>query len=169
MKFVLLLLSVIAISISAQQYNQTKWGMSRSEVKAIEDKDLLYEAPDLLTYEGHAFGFPALIKYNFEDNKLKMIYIGYIYSDEFQILFKDFVDVRDNMAFLYDEPTEQGGDWTNNELSDYPERYDEALHNGDVTFYCQWNIEGDIIALVIEGPHTPHDMTIYFGPEEGVE
>ncbi|GJQ64771.1 MAG: hypothetical protein SCALA702_38240 [Melioribacteraceae bacterium] len=166
MKLVLILLSVMAISISAQQYNLAKWGMSQSQVKAIEDKELLNETPNLITYEGHAFGYPALINYNFEDNKLKMIYIGYVYSDEFQILFKDFLDVRDNLAFLYDEPTEQGGDWKNNELSDYPERYDEALHNGDVTFYSQWNIEGDIIALVIEGPYTPHTMTIYFGQEE---
>lgn len=167
MKTFLILLSVITISISAQQFNLTKWGMNRAEVKLIEDKELLNETPNLITYEGYAFGFPALVNYNFDDNKLKMINIEYIYSDEFQILFNDFIEVRDNMAFLYDEPTEQGGDWKNNEFSEYPEKYDEALHKGDVTFFCQWNIEKDIIALVIEGPLTPHAMTIYFGQEEG--
>lgn len=148
--------------IENPDFRNTKWGMTKDEVKASEnieastldevaDNELFYPNIKLLDY-------PCTMIYYFQDEKL---YQGlYNITTEHSIkndYISDYDNLKKNYIEVYGEPKKDNVVWKDDLLKDNPEDYGNAVYAGHLKYSSIWETDTTNIYLILSSDN--YNMT----------
>lgn len=152
---------------SDPNFRDASWGMSKSEVKKNEEKDIDIELSGTLRYIDNIIGMYAKVYYLFTDNKLTRG--KYIFDEDPpnpQDHISDFKKTKRLLKKKYGTPQTEGPFWTS-ELAYYlyednRDDWGTALISGKLFFRCTFKIEKTEIIAYLEnsyGKKVRHGIT----------
>lgn len=159
---IIILLLNILLLFAENNFRDTKWGMSKEEVKIVEKSELFYEDKDLLTYKTEISNIPVMIQYMFIDKKLyQTIYHTYkIYTSGYRyiIIYEQFVDIL----------KKKYGPCVDNTVidRDYRNDTDLAIFIGKAIYYSTWDLGDIIIDCSSFGQDYQATTAIYYSNKE---
>ena len=148
---------IFALTISyADNYDfrNTKWGMSKEEVKNIEKADFFDEDDEynLIAYQGEINNMECLIVYSFLENEL--IQAGYIikefHMDDNQYIL-DYESLKNLLTELHGEPVIDKESWSNDLFKDDPDNWGNAIRLGHLEYFTGWETDTSRISLKLYG------------------
>ena len=135
-------------------FRDTKWGMTKEEVKASEKLPLSDESPEAVTYISELGGKPAIIGYVF-NKEGQLIRAGLLVEDE-KIPPQDYVaafeEAKKDMGVRLGMPSTDRMLWTSGvqDVTD-PEQFGEATCEGKMRYIAGWANERSAINLTLDG------------------
>ena len=144
-----ILISLICVfSLLAQEekgydFRKTRWGMSKQEVKNIEESELMEEARGILKYKGEIGDHRGIILYGFTEDKLESG--GYYFLDistDYADAMLEYSEVEKLLVKKYRVPPEKSHAWINAdaEMKYGESKWSEALKNGEAFLICEWEL-----------------------------
>jgi len=141
--------------IDTLDFRNTRWGMTKSEVRAAEKETLLVTTsnPNMLfgivTVSGHEEG----LIYEFDSNGL-LQGGGYLFrtihaNDRSYIT--DYQKMRDLLISNYGQPKIDGPVWKRDLLRGNPDLWGIAVRYGDLSFISMWYTPTTVITLMLSG------------------
>jgi hypothetical protein len=127
---------------SDPNFRDASWGMSKSEVRKSEEKDLVDEGSEVLRYSDNIIGMDANVIYMFTDNKLTQG--GYIFEEDHlntEDHISDFKKTKRLLKKKYGTPQREGKKWKNDLYKDDREYWGTALTLGHLEYYCIFETE----------------------------
>lgn len=162
-KTIMLLLALLSVVMNAQKKNgngselaevthfrDTKWGMTKAQVKAIETTHIDEDKGNTLVYLDNVAGFETEIVYTFLDGKLSQG-VYYFVMDNFKDYGK-YIENYNRLKLLlekkYKTPQSDNINWigannTNQDNTALP----NALYNGLIGFDSYWQTDATEIHL----------------------
>lgn len=154
--FLAILLSLsITYSISqAQDYDfrQTRWGMSKLQVKNSENSQPLFDKKGELTYSVKIAGINAFAAYYFVDSIL--VKSAYVFEQNYSNrndYIRDYKKVKDILTRKYGDPIMDETVWRNDLYRDDPQDYGFAISIGHLVYRSKWITPNTEIKLVLHG------------------
>lgn len=134
-------------------FRNAVWGMTKAEVLKSEDLTVLYNDPDIISYEPTKISsLEALTTYYFKDGAF---YRGaYLFQDihtNDNLYIEDYEKVKNALTEKYGEPFADRAIWSDSHYKNDKENWGLALSMGDVWFAAQWETEDTDILLYLKG------------------
>ena len=171
---IILTISLNSQLFASEEYNfrQTKWGISKEEVKTSESAaiDESLSKHDTLSYNSEIFGEKVLILYKFSFNKLiwaKYILSRYLFEKEKVIApapIADFGKFEKILEKKYGKTKDRGVKFKTKELRDKLSNYikneqdkestelaDKLIREGKAWWYSTWETKDTLILLYLHG------------------
>lgn len=156
-QIVTLILSCFTVSYAQQPtktefgFRNTKWGMTREEVKATEFAGLVEDKDNLLVFIDVIGGnMETLVAYIFADGKL--IRGKYLFRTEHvnkNDYITDYKRVKETLKLKYGSPTSDEEIWHDNFYKDEPEKLGIAISIGHLVYRTKWETGTTEISLVL--------------------
>lgn len=151
------------------EFRYGTWGMTRSEIKELEDAELFNEEEISLVYEGNAVGLNSFITYVFDENQ--GLYQGFYdfkvkHSNDNNYIV-DYMNIKDALVQKYGDPRDEDEQtWMNTIFKNTPERYGTALSAGHLLYSSKWDLEDTEINLLMTGvDYHIRIVLVYLNPE----
>lgn len=125
--------------------------MTIAQVKAAEIGSLLFEYSDMLIYGDYYNGLPCTIIYTFVEDYLciSSLTIDGVLTDN-STYIQTFNKNKAELTAKYGQPTTDEVKWNNNKYKNTPEQWGNALKEGHVSFFCEWDLELGIVSSTLE-------------------
>lgn len=162
---VFLLISNLCVCMPAScaddyDFRKTRWGMSKEEVRASEQRDVydVYieetsEGIEALIYKDNLFGNECILGYVFADDQLtrtKYIFT-HDHSNHMEFIY-DYEDLKEALTKKYGVPTKDKTFWNGEEVSDNSHPRDgHDLFMGRLSYGSSWKTETTGICLYLAG------------------
>ena len=137
--------------IGEYTFRETRWGMSKEEVIAIEGPPA-HEAEDSLTYETTLAGLKAGIVYTFVDGLLAQG--GYVFMEshyENNDYIYDYSKINAYLSIKYGKPSEEGHIWYNKLFQKKQDDWGLALRLGYHSYLTLWQAGNTGIIHSLQG------------------
>src|SRR5271169_3009006 len=133
-------------------FRQTKWGMSKNEVKNSEKLKLISGSANSLFYRGIVNGMVTLVVYKFSKDKLSSG--TYIFEEEHSNK-NDYIDYYDKakspLIRIYGKPKDDRTDWKNDVFRQSPQNWGTAISAGYLEYLTFWETDKTKILLSLSG------------------
>ncbi len=126
-------------SSSQTDFRDTKWGMSKEEIRKIEKAKLIKEEGNLMFYEGQVGGKICLIVYIFVQDKL--VRSKYMVTEKHtnqNDYISDYKSLKELLTQKYGKPTEDDEFWKNDLYKDDYSQWGFAVSLGHHSYYTIW-------------------------------
>ncbi|MDQ1339201.1 MAG: hypothetical protein QG567_352 [Campylobacterota bacterium] len=148
-------------------FRQTKWGMSKNQVKQSENLEIILDENDLLAYEGKVAGFPSYIVYNFINDELatgsyQLIHEHVKKSD----FIYDFENIKNNLIKKYGQPSKDNRYFTDDVFEDKPAEWSQSLERGGLSFFTNWIFGETELMLSLCGENYKINLGISYSSTE---
>lgn len=178
---VLIIFSVIIV-FSEQQYDFRKitWGMSKEQIKTIENKNIVYEGDNSL---GHSLCYEVDISnknyyciYYFLEDKLYTA--GYMSTEEYtnkNDYIRDYKEIKEILTKKYGEPDKkkllsshnrEEVYWENDLYKDDETEWGFAISIGDLSYGSIWETSTTDIELILDGNNYEINLRIRYISKE---
>jgi len=150
---VLLLLLLISIPAWAEDFRNTKFGMSPQEVQATEE-DADWETPEegVLAFDMKLAGYEVSAGYIFVDKRLvRGVYLIVEVHQNDNDYLSDFEYLNRLLTKKYGNPKESETKWMDSRWKDSPAYHGRALSQGDLSKYSEWKTKTTLITHFIYG------------------
>lgn len=157
----LLLFTNVCLSESAD-FRQSKWRMSKSDIKKIEGKPIA-EGKDLLGFNRKLNGWNSVVIYKFIDKKFYTG--GYLFAHKHSNTSEyiiDFNQLRDLLFKKYGKPKNEGSIWKNNLYKKTPKDYGLAVSIGHLKKVAFWETKRSRITLQLNGDNYKIDFSLLY-------
>jgi len=147
-----ILVLVIVMSLTASDFRDANWGMSRSQVKKTEKAKFFASEKDLVFYKGTIIGLNTFITYGFSNNKL--INGGYLISGKHtnqNDYIDDYKKIQKALKEKYGNPRYDKVYWKNKLYKDNVEDYGLAISIGHLIYEAVWDLDNTEILLQLSG------------------
>lgn len=144
-----------------------KWGMSKSEVKALENGQSIQEDEEALIYQGQVAGLSCYYGYVFVQDKL--VRGKYVVNETHTNKNDHIIDYQSLQKLLtekYGEPVEDETLWRNDLYKDDPEDYGMAICVGHLLYWTEWNAPGTKVSLILTGENYDVSLQIEYTSTE---
>lgn len=180
---ILLIFSLTLIILAEERvcdFRQTNWGMSKEQVKATENKEVIYEGDNNL---GHAvtYGVEIGIKsyyciYYFLEDKLYTA--GYMSTEEYSNkndYILDYEEIKEILIKKYGEPNNKKLmalhgrkeiDWKDNLYRDDKNNWGLAISIGNLSYGLIWETPTTDIELILDGNNYEVNLRIRYISKE---
>ncbi len=148
----LFLLALPALVMGAD-FRNTKWGMSKREVKKAEKipKEAKYSKNNISTPEKLG-GLPAILAYDF--NKKKLVRGRYSFAakhlDAVEYI-DDYKKLKKMLTIKYGKPNASLKNWTDRSMKSFPHQRGMAVRLGHLTLLSIWDRKRTKIMLALYG------------------
>lgn len=149
----------------AYTFRETKWGMSRQDVKRIEKEKNPIDATDGISYESNVLGLDCFIHYYFtEDDKLALG--GYSFRNRYTNTNKhidDYKRIRKLLIQKYGDP-KPGREiiWKNDLYRNKPQDHGMSISMGYHSYVTIWENNDTRILLSLSGNNFRIDLSINY-------
>ena len=129
-------------------FRNTRWGMTKEQVKASETMKIVYEKESVILYHGEVAGVETTVYYTFKKNMLLgcvQRFIEYHIDDNNYIL--DYKKAKDALTHKYGPPVTDEQLWSNDVYKDNPQDWGFAVRRGDLVFRSRWKFNYTEIGL----------------------
>ncbi len=145
LKTILLTITLCNIFSSCSQkenepdFRSTNWGMSKDQVKLVENARLIIDGAKMLSYDGTVNGQPCQIVYLFvKDQLVGCHYFFKIdYSNNISYI-NDYRTLKETVSEKYSRPVLDETTWKNDQYKNDAEKIGIAVRLGHVAFATQW-------------------------------
>lgn len=125
------------------------WGVGQDDVRAYEKAHFFEQVEDSLVFIEEVKGRRALIRYDFENDKLwriKYEYVGLNYPTTDKVL--DVVmEERANLAARFGDPVAENLVWKYSTFRNHPQLFSRAFARGHVTIQMEWQNDDTFVRL----------------------
>jgi hypothetical protein len=152
--FLLSFLLLCTLNSNADEYDfrDTKWGMTRAQVKASEKGEPIHDEDRLLVYKGKILDKSCDIVYIFVDNKLirakYFLTVEHTYKNKY---IQDYDDLKSALINKYGKPVDDRISWQNDLYKNDPSNWGMAVAVGHVSYFSKWETETTEILNVLMG------------------
>jgi hypothetical protein len=167
-----LILSLFAFGLLAQErsltrthFRNTRWGMSREQVKASEASKLLKDDGRIIMYDGEVASLKTYVAYMFTGDQLT--------RGSYQLLTKhsqqnDYIDDFERLKKLlvekYGKPNKDIVNWKDSLYKDDPQKYGFAVSLGHLVYGATWETPETNIMVMLSGDNYKINLEVnYFG------
>ena len=155
------MLSVTSAACDEIDFRNSRWGMSKAEVKAAETGELIREFDESLIYQDTLDGETVAVHYYFLDNSL---FLGvYVFDAQYKDL-NDYIDAYNRIVSVindrHGEPTTSEIVWENETYKNDPSKYGKAVAKADSTFFSRWETDSTDILLRLAGDNFEIEHTL---------
>jgi hypothetical protein len=148
--FIILITIVGIFTDTSNDFRDTKWGMSKEEVKVIESSEINEEDADEIIYKVEHYTQPFFCGYKFENGKLHQGYYiwdgSYLNPDNYIV---NYSQLKELLTREYGKPGIDEVIWED----DYPFKTEKmqgyALFTNHVTLASGWETENTKIMLIL--------------------
>ena len=177
--FLLVLVSILIILCSAKVFSQkftlleerdfrkTIWGMSREQVKFIEEEKLIHEDENTLLYEAKIDKFNCYSCYYFLENTLYRS--AYIFNEEHNnknAYIEDYENIKELLIKKYGKQNWENIDWKDDFYKDIRGNWGLAVARGDLKYVITWETSTTMIQMRLTGENYKINLTIVYYSEE---
>ena len=154
--------------IDKTNFRETKWGMTKAQVKAIEKgksvgEQLSDDGLDILGYEAKASGLDCIVGYYFAENQL--IEGRYIFMEKHSnrtMFIDDFRTTKKALTQKYGKPMEDKTYWQDDLYKDDASDWGMAVAVGHLQFETIWHTPQTEIRLRLTGDnYTIKHLIVY--------
>lgn len=164
---VLAFLLIISCSVSANDFRNTSWGMSKAEVKEAETKVLEAEKENLLVYQDKVLGFPTGVSYIFAKGKLVrakyFIIESHVDKNDY---ISDYATLFEALRSKYGNKYEDHHYWDNELFKKYPKYWGLAVSLGHHYYYSKWKTDTTSVLLYLKGQDYKTNLGIEYSSRE---
>ena len=146
-------------------FRKAKWGMTKEQVKKIEQVKPTYEKGNVLGYKDKVLGLSFLVGYIFDENgKLKSgSYILEKRLDELDYYVKAYKKLKKFLTKKYGTPYKEKVTWKNTRFKGkYAEGF--AVFHGHLEYISAWETEGMHMGLTLKGGNFKSDLHLFYFP-----
>ncbi|MGE4412433.1 MAG: hypothetical protein AB7E45_01890 [Candidatus Caldatribacteriota bacterium] len=170
--FGLVLLSICSFTY-AQEYDfrQVKWGMSKEDVKEIEDRDIVYEdvggTQELILYADQISKFDCFVSYLFVQDKLASA--GYYINEEHtnkNTYIDDYEKLKELLSKKYGQPIKDNIIWKDDLYKDNKKDWGLAISIADLVYSSCWETPTTDIELILTGDNYKIELVIKYVSKE---
>jgi len=169
---VLCILVISTLILSAEEvkydFRKTNWGMSKEQVKAIEDKKPAFEDDAMLGYTVKIDGENFMCVYNFLEDKLYNT--GYGPTKEHtnkNLYIDDYEELKEILTKKYGKPkSDLGTFWKNDLFKDDKSKWGMAISVGHLVYGVQWETPTTKITLKLSGDNYKIMLIIAYDSKE---
>ena len=153
-----------------QDFRETAWGMSPSQVKHAENLRLESQDRETMTYKGALAGLESEVVYHFADDRL--VEGQYVITHkhwEREGYIEAYANLKNLLTQKYGEPVIDETKWTNHQYEHTESQWGLAVAMGQLTYQCVWETERTVISMKLWGSddiEINHEITYR---ERGVE
>lgn len=146
--FSILMVFMAVSAIQAQDFRKASWGMSKTQVKAIETLAIVEEDPEFIFYETTLAGHDVYLGYFFINEKLTRAryVINEIYMNK-QEYIEDYKYLNAMLVKKYGEPSIEEEIWREN--STWKDDKAFALSVGDLEMFTSYSTPKSTITMIL--------------------
>lgn len=150
---VFMLAGTVAWADDQYDFRNTKWGMSKEEVKQSESATLFKEEKGRIGYTDKVIGLDALIIYNFTGGSLSSSEYRFTsqYTNKNNYYYNIFNPMVDMLEKKYGKPISRQKVWYNNLYKGNPSEIGMALATGGLGEYAMWQTDTSFVLAHING------------------
>jgi hypothetical protein len=133
-------------------FRNTKWGMTRTEVKATESKPPTSEADNALIYSDSLAGLDAFVVYIFAADRL--VRAKYTLIEDHtnkNDYINDYDSLKTSLAVKYGEPQEHDTIWKRDLYKSDHDEWGFAVSHGDLVYTEKWETQETTIFHALYG------------------
>ena len=124
--------------VADPDFRSIKWGMTRSQVEAIEGTPQ-FDLPSGVGFPANIAGMNAELIYSFANNQAALG--GYTFQTKHenpQGYIDDYYALQELLTKKYGKPVKTHIDWSNDLYRDQPQQWGMAVIAGDLQFASDW-------------------------------
>ena len=163
--------SIVVLSSDVKyDFRKTNWGMSKEQVKAIEEKKPGGESDTCIAYEVEIDAKDFICLYEFLENKL--FFSGYNCKEEhinYNLYIDDYEDLKEILTKKYGKPIKDGETWgllSEWELKAYEQNLGNSIGAGFLTYFAFWETPTTRIELILDGDNYEINLRIRYISKE---
>jgi len=129
-------------------FHETRWGMTKEQVKADKSTEIAYENNTAILYYGKVAGMKAATYYTFEEGVLvgTMHHFTEKHIDDNNYI-SDYKKVKDILVQKFGLPIRDEQQWSNDQYKDNSRDWGFAVRSGDLILRSGWETETTKIGL----------------------
>jgi hypothetical protein len=170
-KLIIIMVGIICLTIMitayAQDFRQANWGMSKNEVKAIENAELDYESDDILGYNVKIGVNNFFCGYYFLEDKLYQA--GYSYIDNHtnnNDYIVEYEKLKELLIQKYGKPEIDEVIWKNDLFKDDIQHWGVAISMGHLMYHTTWENDVTIIGMILHGDNYETSLAIGYDSKQ---
>lgn len=144
------ILIITTFTVMSQDFRNSTWGMSKSQVKSTEKSTLVKETTDLLVYQTTLAGYKVYVGYIFSGNKLtRSKYIvaePHANNNDYISEYNFFNGLLKNK---YGAPVEDKIDWKTDLYSNDKSAWGLSIMMGDLVLYSRYRTSDTEIKIIL--------------------
>ena len=157
-----------AASVEDPDFRKAKWGMTKEQVKALEDAKPAYEEASGLLYTNQTVaGLPATVIYNFNNDALAWggYRIDTVHTNK-NLYIDDYNNLKEKLSSIYGDPYIDEVTWDNDLFKDDPANYGLSVSIGYTSYIASWKTSRTVIILALNGDNYEVRLTLfYYSPD----
>lgn len=164
------ILVIFALILSAEEakydFRKTNWGMSKEEIKAIEEKKPGGESDTCIAYKVEIKGKDFICLYELLENKL--FFSGYNCKEEhvnYNLYINDYEDLKEILTKKYGKPIKDEEIWDSLsewELEAYKQNLGNSISAGFLAYFAFWETPATRIELILDGDNYEINLRIRY-------
>lgn len=165
--FIIFILNFSIISAGQFDFRKTKWGMSKSQVKASEKAKFLDQSNDAIMYNSKLARMNVIIMYSFISNKLHSgIYVFKERHTNKNDYINDFNKIKKLLIQKYGRPIEDAKIWRNNLYKNSIQYHGMAVSMGHLVYRVQWKTAATEITHGLAGDNFKINHILQYGSKK---
>ena len=165
---VIFTLSLYATEGTKYDFRKTNWGMSKEQVKEIEDKKPDFEDDATLGYDVKIGGDDFACMYSFLQNKLYNS--GYVFTGKHtnkNLYINDYKKLKETLTKKYGEPIKDiPGVWKNDLYKSDKQNWGMAVSVGHLVYGTSWETSTTKISLMLSGDNFKISLVVSYTSKE---
>ena len=160
------ILLLVAYSLFAQ-FRDTKWGMSRQEVKRIEGSQIIDEAEVGVIYADKLMGFDVYVLYSFFKDQLSQG--SYIFRQKHSnngLFIEDYEVLKKALDKKYENKVIDKVVWKNDLWKDDRSHWGNAIAMGHLVYRTKWETADTNIYFSLSGDNFEVKMLLTYNSRE---
>jgi len=147
---IFLLFSTTTLLSAQTNFRNTTWGMSKQEVKSVENIELLKEIDNALVYKTEIAGFQCYVYYIFINDQLSRAKYYLLESHtNMNDHISDYKKLKKLLTKKYGSPVESEQIWRDDLYKGDYNDWGMAISVGDMMYYSEWEIpETDVLIML---------------------
>ncbi len=172
--FIMLLIFSLTLMILAEKqvydFRKTNWGMNETQVKKIEDREILEIYEDGFAYKDTINELDCKIIYQFLENKLYIT--GYLFTElhtNYDFWIDDYQKIKEILIKKYGKPITSGMFWASDlykEMWDNNQDLGTAVSMGYLIYYTEWDTPKTKIWIGLKGDNLDIDFRVTYESKE---
>jgi hypothetical protein len=155
-------------TLSAQRqakpdFRQTRWGMTKTEVRAVEKAEPTKDPADdtYLLYRDSVASLPCTLAYVFANDQLvRALYVDDQEHANPNGYVSDYLHLKQVLTEEYGQPAEDEEVWSNDLYKDKPAEYGRAVSLGHLKRFTAWKTGTTEINIFLTGNQFKVDLSI---------
>lgn len=156
-----------------KDFRKAQWGMTKEQIKRLENSSPLYEADDILLYDIELNGLPGIkvnCGYLFRDGEF--FRGSYTFNSEHtnqNDYINDFKNIKSLFVKKYGKPQKDNVNWKNTLYKGNPEEYGFAVSMGHLNYFTFWETKDKIVSLALKGDNFKISLEAVYWNKESLD